>query len=96
MVRALVGTVAVVPVGGAAVHAREVVQRLAVEGAAVVVVAHEGDALLAGSLTAQLEEVATGSRRPAVFTLSGPPAPEELDALAELVTELFRADGTPA
>ncbi len=95
METALAGTVAVVPLGSAALHARRVAQRLAAEGAAVVVVAGESDAAVAGALATGLEEAGTGSRRPAVFTLSQSPADEELDALAELVGEVFRAGGAP-
>jgi NAD(P)-dependent dehydrogenase (short-subunit alcohol dehydrogenase family) len=84
----LARTVAVVPVGAAAADAVAVARRLAAGGAAVVVVAEEGDAAAAGRLTAEVE--ASGSARAAVFTLSGEATPAELDALAELVAELFR------
>lgn len=74
----------VVPVGLSATQVSAVARRLADEGAAVVLVSPEGDAE-AGRLAADL---AAERRRTAVMVLGGDEA-ADLDALVELVAELF-------
>ncbi|MFN2504344.1 MAG: hypothetical protein ABR540_08950 [Acidimicrobiales bacterium] len=89
---ALAGKVAVVPLGagaggaGATTTAEAVARRLAAEGASVVLVAG-GDDPAAGRLAAELQAIP--GARAAVFTLTGE-EPGDLDALVELLAELFR------
>lgn len=83
---ALTGKVAIVPVGGAGEGAADLARRLAVEGASVVLVAGEGDPS-AGRLAADVQAVP--GARAAVFTLTGELG-GDLDALVELLGELFR------
>ena len=79
----LAGKTVVVPLGLAPTRAANVARRLAHEGAAVVLVADEDDAE-AGRLAAELAPART-----AVMVLTGDEA-ADLDALVELVAELFR------
>ena len=76
----LAGKVVVVP-GELA----ELATRLAARGATVVLVGADGSAL--GETAKTIE--AAGAGRPAVFVGDG--SPESLDALADFVSELFRA-----
>ena len=85
MRQALAGKVVVVPVDSPA--GGELASRLAGAGATVVLVGPDGEA--AGRLAAAIE--AEGRGRPAVFVTTGRAA--DLDALVELVAELFRPPG---
>ncbi len=76
------GKVVIVPVEW--VGASGLASRMAAAGATVVLVGPDGDA--AGRLAAILET--GGEGRPAIFVTDG--SPEELDALAAFVSELFR------
>ncbi len=80
--RGLSGKAVVVPLGLSPTGAASVARRLAHEGAAVVLVAEEGDAE-AGRLATELAPA-----RATVMVLSGDEA-ADLDALVELVAELF-------